>query len=40
MTQQLAQVAQLGRSDVRLGQQPGTEQMRERGRVEGVSSSV
>ncbi len=36
MAQQLAQVAQLGRGDVRLGQQPGAQQMRERLGVDRV----
>ena len=36
MAQQLAQVAQLGRGDVGLGQQAGAQQVRERLRVDGV----
>jgi hypothetical protein len=36
MTQQLAQVTQLARGDVGLGQHPGAQQLRERARVDGV----
>ena len=36
VAQQLAQVAQLGRGDVRLGQQPGAQQVRERLGVDRV----
>ncbi len=36
VAQQLAQIAQLGRGDVRLGQQPGAQQMRERLGVDRV----
>ena len=36
VAQQIAQVAQLGRGDVRLGQQPGAQQVRERLGVDRV----